>query len=639
MTDPAAAYRARISETDAALVDSDRRHGLLANIRLATAAAALVIGWLAYGGSVSWWWLAVPAAVFIGLAVAHDRVLGAAGRLRRVREFYARGLARMDGTWLTWPGGFATRLADGGEAGDDTAHDRAGNSTAHDRAGDGTAHDRAGNGTAHDLDLVGRGSLLELMDTTRTDAGRAALTAWLTTPPADVRAHAAETRARQAAVAELRDDAAFREALAVSAVDVQASRTSTLLTWAEQGAAFGAGTLAAFATLAMGGVALALGVAVGPLPAVLIVAGFLVQFAVTFVWGLRTAATIAGIEKAADDLTLLRALLARIEAETFTSPRLQRVRDTLPAGGRAASAAIGTLERRVQWLDSCRNQIFFPVAVFFQVPALLVIAIDRWRAAHGPAIAGWVTAVGEIEALSAIGTYAFEHPADPFPEIDESAAVFAAEGLGHPLLHESVAVRNDVRIGVGGHAPQMLIVSGSNMSGKSTLLRSVGLNVVLAMAGAPVRASRLRVSVLTVGATLRVDDSLQSGHSRFYAEILRIRSIIDRARGPVPLVFLLDEILAGTNSFDRRIGAEGVVRTLLSLGAIGFITTHDLALTELASRLGAAAMTNVHFEDRLENGVMVFDYRMRPGVVEHSNALALMRAVGIDVEGDGADRR
>lgn len=617
MTTPVSAYRTRIADADAALARSDRRHAHLANIRLATAAAALVLGWLAFGGSLSWWWLAAPLAIFIGLAVAHDRVLRAAGRLRRVREFYTRGLARMDGTWLTWPGGFSTRP---------------------------DVNEEGGDGTAHDLDLVGRGSLFELMDTTRTDAGRATLIEWLTATPADVPGHAAEVRSRHAAVAELRDDAAFRESLAASAVDVQASRTSSLIDWAQQGPAFGAGTLAAFATLALGGVTLAAGVALGAWPSVLIVAGFLAQFTVTFVWGLRTARTIAGIDKAAGDLTLLRALLARIEAQSFASPRLRHVCDTLPADGRTASAAIGALERRVQWLDSCRNQIFFPVAVFFQVPALLVIAIDRWRAAHGASIAGWVAAVGEIEALSAIGTYAFEHPADPFPEIDETAPVFASDALGHPLLHDRVAVRNDVRIGAGG--PQMLIVSGSNMSGKSTLLRSVGLNVVLAMAGAPVRASRLRVSVLTVGATLRVDDSLQSGHSRFYAEILRIRTVIDRARGAVPLVFLLDEILAGTNSFDRRIGAEGVVRTLLSLGAIGFITTHDLALTELAARVGAPAsaaagpaIQNVHFEDRLESGAMVFDYRMRPGVVEHSNALALMRAVGIDVEGAGTARR
>jgi DNA mismatch repair ATPase MutS len=191
----------------------------------------------------------------------------------------------------------------------------------------------------------------------------------------------------------------------------------------------------------------------------------------------------------------------------------------------------------------------------------------------------------------------------------------------------AVAVRNDVRLGDGG--PRVILVSGSNMSGKSTLLRSVGVSVVLALAGAPVAARRLRLSPLVLGATLHVEDSLQAGHSRFYAEILRIRAIADAARGPMPLLFLLDEILHGTNSHDRRIGAEGIVRALVGLGAIGLVTTHDLALTELPATLSSAV--NMHFEDRLEDGRMIFDYRMRPGVVEHSNALELMRAIGLDV--------
>ena len=168
------------------------------------------------------------------------------------------------------------------------------------------------------------------------------------------------------------------------------------------------------------------------------------------------------------------------------------------------------------------------------------------------------------------------------------------------------------------------------MSGKSTLLRAVGINVVLALAGAPVRAGQLRMSPLALGATLRVEDSLAEGRSRFYAEIVRIRAIVERARGPVPLLFLLDEILHGTNSHDRRIGAEAIVRALADTGAIGLVTTHDLALTELPASSKVLAV-NMHFEDRLEDGRMVFDYRMRPGVVEHSNALALMRAVGLDV--------
>jgi len=262
------------------------------------------------------------------------------------------------------------------------------------------------------------------------------------------------------------------------------------------------------------------------------------------------------------------------------------------------------------------------------VPEQLAIAIDRWQAVHGRRVGDWLRVVGELEALSAIGTYAYEHPADPFPDIVEGPALFDADALVHPLLREQVAVPNDVRIGRDG--PHVIVVSGSNMSGKSTLLRAVGVNVVLALCGAPVHASRIRLSPLLIGATLRIDDSLQEGHSRFYAEILRIRAIVGAARTDAPLLFLLDEILHGTNSHDRRIGAQAIVRALVEAGAVGLVTTHDLALTELTGELGGRA-TNTHFEDRLEHGRMVFDYRMRPGVVEHSNALALMRAIGLDV--------
>jgi DNA mismatch repair ATPase MutS len=243
-------------------------------------------------------------------------------------------------------------------------------------------------------------------------------------------------------------------------------------------------------------------------------------------------------------------------------------------------------------------------------------------------VAEWLRAAGELEAFSALSTYAYEHPADPFPMLVEGEGLFDAQALGHPLLPEETAVRNDVTLGAGG--ARVIVVSGSNMSGKSTLLRSVGINVVLALAGAPVRATYLRLSPLGLGATLRVEDSLQDGRSRFYAEIVRIRGIVERARSPLPLLFLLDEILHGTNSYDRRVGAEAIVRALAAAGAIGLVTTHDLALTELPGHLSVEAI-NMHFEDRLEDGQMVFDYRMRPGVVKHSNALALMRAVGLDV--------
>ncbi len=275
----------------------------------------------------------------------------------------------------------------------------------------------------------------------------------------------------------------------------------------------------------------------------------------------------------------------------------------------------------------------------------VAIAIEAWRRAHGRHVREWLRNCGEFEALASLSAYRYEHPDDPFPEIDgpdAQSAMFDGVGLGHPLIPAARMVRNDVCLGrdlsssggadlSGPRKPDLLVVSGSNMSGKSTLLRTVGVNAVLAFGGAPVRAGRLRVSPLRVGATLRIQDSLQEGRSRFYAEITRIREVADLAEGSVPVLFLLDELLHGTNSHDRAVGAAGILRALLDRGAIGLITTHDLALTNVADTLGSRA-SNVHFDDRFEAGEIAFDYVMKPGPVTRSNAIALMRAVGLDVQ-------
>jgi DNA mismatch repair ATPase MutS len=353
-----------------------------------------------------------------------------------------------------------------------------------------------------------------------------------------------------------------------------------------------------------------------------------VQIALALYWRRQVRLVLDRIEGPAQDLGLLMELVARIEGEPLGAGRLAKIGASLVRDGAPPSALIARLRKYVSALDSTENQLFRPVAALLLVKSQAAVAIDRWHAEHRAALVEWLQAVGELEALSSLATHAYEHPADVFPEIVEAGPRLEAFGLAHPLLVEVASVRNDVVL--GGSAPQVLIVSGSNMSGKSTLLRAVGVNVVLALAGGVVRAERMVVTRLAIGATLRIEDSLQAGHSRFYAEILRIRHIVEIARGPLPLLFLLDEILHGTNSHDRRIGAQAIVRALVEAGAIGLVTTHDLALTELVPALGGRA-GNVHFEDRLEDGKMVFDYRMRSGVVDHSNALALMRGIGLDV--------
>lgn len=588
-------YTRRVAQWAAEITAADRVSARISNLRLLTAAAAVATAAPIIRGSLDAWWLAMPAAVFLGLVVWHSRLTDRTEQARRRQAWYERGLARIAGTWAgTGPDG--KRFLEG-------------------------------NLFAADLDLFGPGSLFQLLDTARTEAGEATLADWLRTGAAP-----AEIRARQAAIAELAPAIEFRESVAVTA-SAASSRTSGLLKWASRpDAGFPRGIGIVFAVLGISTTGLLLAAYNGLVDGRLFALSLVIQLATIARFFRPAAESLLHVDNAARDLTLLQAVLERIETHPYTSPRLVELRASLRPAGAAddtpPSQRIQQLIRLITWLDSTRNQIFAPIALLLMIQFVLAAAIDRWHAKHATAITAWLDAVGEMEAFSALATYAYEHPADPFPEIEEAGPLFEAAGLGHPLIPEGTAIRNDVAF--GGHHPHLLLVSGSNMSGKSTLLRAIGVNVVLGLAGAPVRATALRLSPLTLGTSLRIEDSLQAGHSRFYAEILRIRAIVELTRTSSSVVFLLDEMLAGTNSHDRKIGAEAIIRSLVAHGAVGLVTTHDLALADVVPTLGALA-TNVHFEDRIEDGKMIFDYRMREGVVTHSNALALMRAIGLDV--------
>ena len=295
----------------------------------------------------------------------------------------------------------------------------------------------------------------------------------------------------------------------------------------------------------------------------------------------RVRTVLADVDRRTHDLVLLSELLSRLESEPFQTPLLRRLAEALQTEGLPASTRIRRLARLLHLLETRRNQFFMPLAALWLWTTQIAMRIDAWRGTVGPEVAHWIEAIGKFEALCALGAYAAENPQDPFAEIVDSTG-YEAEALGHPLIPARDCVRNDIEL---GPVARVLIVSGSNMSGKSTLLRTVGINAVLALAGAPVRARRLRLSLLAVGATLRIQDSLQAGRSRFYAEITRVRQLVDLSRGPLPLLFLFDELFHGTNSHDRCVGAESVVKGLVDRGAIGLLTTHDLALTQIADRL------------------------------------------------------
>jgi hypothetical protein len=593
VTDPRAEYERRLANWRERIAKLDRVNLHISYGRLVLGVTGAILLWTAFvRASISPAW---PVGVWLAfgvLAVVHARQLQRYERARGAERVYLRGFDRLGGNWA------------------------------------GTGRDGTmfleGHPYARDLDLFGPASLFELLNTTRTEIGEATLADWLRGPAA-----LSEVRARHAAVDELRPMLDFREDVAVLASESPVGRTGLLAAWAASPPeGFSPALRVMLAVFSLVTICVAAAAYFEVVESEFLFLWVIVEVAIASIWRRPFHHVVHAIDTPEHDLALLAGLLARVESERFTSPRLAALQQRLVTDGVLPSKRIAQLRSLVSWLDSTHNLLFGPIAYVLLLRPQLAVAIDRWHGAYGPAVGEWLRAVGELEAFAAIATFAFERPADLFPELVDEGAVFDASALGHPLIPPSVAVRNDVSLGGGG--PRVIIVSGSNMSGKSTLLRSVGVNVVLALAGAPVTAGRLRLSALALGATLHVEDSLQAGHSRFYAEILRIRAIVEGAHGPAPMLFLLDEILHGTNSFDRRIGAEGIVRALVDLGAIGLVTTHDLALTELPSMLGTAAI-NMHFEDRLENGKMFFDYRMRPGVVEHSNALALMRAIGLDV--------
>lgn len=566
----------------------------LSHTRLAVFAGAVLSALFAFG--LGWFdprWTLLPALTFVALVIAHDRVLRGRDTAARAVRCYEDACARIDGDF-TGRGPTGERFRDPEHA------------------------------YADDLDLFGPGSLFDLLCRARTAAGEALLAQWLLAP-----AVPEEVGARQTAVAELAPDLDLRESLSLVGDSVAPGlHADALLRWGESAPPAPAPALrivaAGLAVLSAGLLtSTLLGVpALIPWLGILVVAG---GFASAL--RARVRRVVRETEAPARDLALLARLLAVLEDTALTAPRSAALRAAIALEGVPASRRIQRLGRLVELLDARRNQLFAPIGACLLYTTQVALAIDVWRARFGPRLRVWLAAVAEFEALASLATHAYEHPDDVFPTFETHAPAFRATGLGHPLLREDRCVRNDVTL---GDAPRVLLISGSNMSGKSTLLRSVGVAAVMAQAGAPVRAHTLTLSPLAVGASLRIFDSLQAGHSHFYAEIRRLRAVVALTEAALPVCFLLDEILHGTNSHDRRIGAEAVIRTLERRGAIGLVTTHDLALARIADELAPRA-ANVHFEDQIVDGRMSFDYRMRPGVVTRSNALELMRAVGLEV--------
>jgi energy-coupling factor transporter ATP-binding protein EcfA2 len=590
------------------------RSRLVSNLRgvsFALMAVSAIVAASGKGAPVSGALALLGGLAFAALVVAHARVIRAEDDARRWARVNQDAEARVTGKWRSF-------FDDGARFGD-------------------AAHPYTA-----DLDIFGRGSLFQRVCVAHTRYGQEALARFLAEP-----ADRATIVLRQEAVRALASELDLRqrlEAEALAAIETPSeSGTPTarrppkpapdpepLLAWAESEPKLSASPAIVWAARIL------------PLVTVsALVTSFFVQVPIA-AWGAplalqivlnlatRTETTRVFVAVSATEGAFLRygSMLSVLEGLDVESSLLADMKERVSAGGVEPSVAMAEFRRAVSWYDLRHNGLIHPFAnALLSWDIHCTLMLERWQRQSGKSTRAWFRALGELEALSSFAGLSHDDPSLCFAEILDGPAVLEAEGVGHPLLDPGTRVSNDVRLLEPGRA---MLVTGSNMSGKSTLLRSMGLAAVMALAGAPSAARRLRLSRLDVRTSMRISDSLASGVSHFYAEVRRLKAVLDATRGELPVLFLLDEILHGTNSRERQIGARWVLAELLAKGAVGAVSTHDMELCQLPDDL-MERVEQVHFQEDVKDGKMTFDYRLRSGPVTAGNALRLMKIVGLEV--------
>ncbi len=475
---------------------------------------------------------------------------------------------------------------------------------------------------ATDLNIFGDGSLFELLCTSRTDVGRRRLAEALLAKPS-----CEEAQQRKHAIQELAVNADLRDQVSLLGdFSFQETTPDTLIGWLNASpapAAIWLRTLALISSLVLGSLLLAGFDRILPMASVApFIAALLCVHAVTGLYfRSRVLEAATALRHLHAELGVLRSGLELLQKQNFTSPLLYDLVASLHTG------RLKTLERLTGAFLDRDKEWFYLFSRALLVGTQLFWSIDQWKAKYGEAMRTWLRAWGDFEMLMALATYAHEHPENAWPEFSAQETIYDAEAMAHPLLAPDSCVRNSVCMNSDG---RFFIISGSNMAGKSTLLRAVGLNAVLAYAGAPVCADRFVLSRLFVCASIAVQDSLLNGKSKFMAEIESVKQALDVAREDGPVLFLIDEILGGTNSSDRQAASEAIVKTLLEKGAIGAISTHDLALTALADKPGWKGK-NAHMGSVDNLDPLNFDYRLKPGICLQSSALAIARLAGVNI--------
>ena len=604
---PSADYQDRRAAFAADLASARKLSGALSNARLIVVLAALAgFFWFIFRDDLipSLLFLGMGIIAFVALMFRHDKSLAREKRSAQLLALNGAGLDRIQGRWNRFP-------VDGREFADDS------------------------HPYASDLDVFGTSSVFQWMNAAQTRLGRLGLARLLSQPPRAVAIIAADQDMVRELAPRLDWRQRFQAAGGYPPARPAKEDPETLMTWAEETAEiFPRPALAsALRFLPLLSFAYALWIFFQYGLSALMIPPFLLHAILASRNQALHGPVLDAIRRQKDNLELYLDLLRLGESAGFAGTGLK----ALSAGlrnphGTLASEAVHSLQRLADHLETRLNPVLhFLVNALFLWDLQWLWVFRGWRRENGPCLRAWLDALARLEILSSLAVPAFENPDWAFPEFAAAGTsgtagpLVEARGMAHPLLPADSRVGNDLRLGARG---EVLIITGSNMSGKSTLMRTVGVNLVLAYAGAPVCARSFGCAALELHTSMRLKDDLEKRISSFYAELLRIKGIVEAARAGRQVLFLVDEIFRGTNSKDRHAGAMAVLRQLHALGAAGLVSTHDLELAQLEA-MEPSSFRNFHFQERFEDGKIGFDYKMSPGVSTTTNAMHLLRMVGL----------
>ena len=480
-----------------------------------------------------------------------------------------------------------------------------------------------------DLDVFGERSLFQALNRTCTSFGKETLSLWLRRPLD----RKEEIENRQQAVRELSGYADFRETFRITGTLFKSSETEVkdLRKWIEAPSVFLQKRSNVWICRAVPCINL-----------VLFALGMLGMISMNWFWlvfclfvtascSLIRRVTIiqSHFDKTLKILSTYARLIQLADKQPVESPLLASLKQEFGSNGRKATEVLRLLAKELDRLDLRNNQILYVLlegSMFWQLRQML--RIERWKQEHGTHLLQWLEALGKLDALCALGTFAFNHPEYVFPEIAEKPFVFRAKDMGHPLMPREQCVVNDAEI---PSRPYFLIITGANMAGKSTYLRTIGCNYLLACIGAPVCCSSLRLYPAHLMTSLRTSDSLANNESYFFAELKRLQQILERLNNGEEMFIILDEILKGTNSMDKQKGLFSLIKQLLRLKANGIIATHDLLLGELKNHF-PEEIRNCCFEADIRDNELTFSYKLREGIAQNMNACFLMQKMGLVID-------